>query len=83
MRALVGGGAIGTALGGIAFGLMLVRRRGASSRVASQIAPPTRRQEDLEELRKEELYERARTAKIPGRSKMSKDGLITALRATR
>lgn len=80
MRALVGGGVIGTVLGGIAFGLMLVRRRGASGRVPSQIVPPTPCHEDLEDLRKEQLYERARTANITGRSKMSKHGLIMALR---
>ena len=34
----------------------------------------------LEELTKEELYERARAADIPGRSDMSKDELIAALR---
>lgn len=82
MRSLSSGGVIGTALGGIALGVMLVRRRAGSSRVASQIAPPKRRPEDLEELAKEELYERARKANIAGRSKMTKDGLINALRAT-
>jgi DNA end-binding protein Ku len=34
----------------------------------------------LEELTKEELYERAQAADIPGRSHMSKDELIAALR---
>ena len=34
----------------------------------------------LEELTKEELYERARVAEIPGRSDMSKEQLIAALR---
>jgi hypothetical protein len=82
MKALLGGGVIGTALGGIALGVMLVRRRGVSGHIASQIAPPMRRDEDLEELPKEQLYERARDANIAGRSKMSKDGLIKALRAT-
>jgi hypothetical protein len=82
MRALVGGGVMGTALGGVALGVMLVRRREASGRVSSQIVPPTPRQEDLEELGKEELYERARKANIAGRSRMSKDRLIKALRAT-
>ena len=82
MRSLLSGGVIGTALGGIALGVMLVRRRGASSRVASQIAPPKGRREDLDELAKKELYERARKANIAGRSKMTRDGLINALRAT-
>lgn len=82
MRSLLSGGIIGTALGGIALGVMLVRRRGASSRVASQIAPQKLWWEHLEGLAKEELYERARKANIAGRSKMTKDGLINALRAT-
>jgi hypothetical protein len=82
MRSLLGGGVIGTALGGMALAVMLLRRRGASSQVASQIAPPNRRREDLEELAKEELYARARKANVTGRSKMTKDGLIKALRAT-
>jgi hypothetical protein len=37
----------------------------------------------LEELTKEELYERAQEADVPGRSEMSKDQLIGALRARR
>ena len=82
MRSLLGGGVIGTALGGMALAVMLLRRRGASSQVASRIAPPNRRREDLEELAKEELYARARQANVTGRSKMTKAGLITALRAT-
>jgi len=82
MRSLLGGGIIGMALGGTALGFMLLRRRGASGRAASQIAPPQGRREDLEDLAKEELYERARKANVTGRSKMTKDGLIKALRAT-
>jgi hypothetical protein len=82
MRSLLGGGVIGMALGGMALGVMLLRRRGASGRVASQIAPPHGGREDLEDLAKEELYERARQANVTGRSKMTKDGLIKALRAT-
>ena len=35
---------------------------------------------DLEELTKDELYERARAADIHGRSEMSKEELIAALR---
>jgi hypothetical protein len=66
----------------MALGVMLLRRRGASGRVASQTPPPNGRREDLGGLAKEELYERARTANIAGRSKMTKDGLIKALRAT-
>jgi hypothetical protein len=81
MKALVGGGAIGTAVAAISLGVILVRRRGPSGRGVSQIAPPAR-QEALEELTKQELYERARKANVADRSKMSKDGLIKALRAT-
>ena len=80
MKALVGGGAIGTAVAAISLGVILVRRRGPSGRGVSQIAPA--RQEALEELTKQELYERARKANVADRSKMSKDGLIKALRAT-
>lgn len=36
---------------------------------------------DLEDLTKEELYARAQDADVPGRSEMSKDELISALRA--
>jgi hypothetical protein len=35
----------------------------------------------LDELTKEELYERARAKNIPGRSEMTKEELIAALRA--
>ena len=38
---------------------------------------------NLEELTKEELYARAQQAEIPGRSEMSKDELVDALRASR
>jgi hypothetical protein len=82
MRLFLGRGLIGTALGGSVLGLIVLRRRRASDRVASQIAPPNRRRKELEGLTKEELYERARRARISGRSKMSKADLIKALRAT-
>jgi hypothetical protein len=39
------------------------------------------RPSNLEDLTKEELYVRAQEAEIPGRSEMSKDQLIEALRA--
>jgi hypothetical protein len=78
----MGGGVIGTAVAAISLGVILVRRRGLSGRGVSQIARPARRQEALEELTKQELYERARKANVADRSKMSKDGLIKALRAT-
>ena len=34
----------------------------------------------LEDLSKDELYEKATDAEVPGRSKMSKDELVDALR---
>jgi DNA end-binding protein Ku len=61
----------------------------ASLESAKSGRPPTRTRsssngasrEDLDELSKSELGERARKAKIEGRSKMSKDELIEALRS--
>jgi hypothetical protein len=41
---------------------------------------PGRRERSLEELTKEELYERAQAADIEGRSTMSKDELVRALK---
>jgi DNA end-binding protein Ku len=35
--------------------------------------------EELEELSREELYERAQEADVPGRSKMSREELVDAL----
>jgi hypothetical protein len=37
--------------------------------------------DSLEDLTKDELYERAKKADIPGRSDMNKDELVRALRA--
>lgn len=42
---------------------------------------PGGRERSLEELTKEELYERAQAADIEGRSTMSKDELVRALKA--
>jgi DNA end-binding protein Ku len=53
------------------------QRRPQRSRPSSNGA----RGDDLEELTKSELEDRARKAKVDGRSKMSKDELIDALRA--
>jgi DNA end-binding protein Ku len=39
----------------------------------------SREAEDLEDLSREELYERAKEADVPGRSKMSKEELVEAL----
>jgi hypothetical protein len=51
----------------------------------SRFQRPTRkpggRERSLEELTKEELYERAQAADIEGRSTMSKDELVRALKA--
>jgi len=44
---------------------------------------PGGRERSLEELTKEELYERAQAADIEGRSTMSKDELVRALKARR
>ena len=44
-------------------------------------APTRKGSEELEDKSKEELYELAKTADIPGRSDMSKEQLLEALRA--
>lgn len=44
-------------------------------------ARPKRESADLERLSKEDLYERAKALRVPGRSKMGKEELIEALRA--
>jgi hypothetical protein len=46
-----------------------------------QIRASGRDEPSLEELTKEELYERAQAAEIEGRSSMSKDELVRALKA--
>jgi hypothetical protein len=51
--------------------------RGRATRVFRRSSGPRR----LEDLTKEELYARAQEADIPGRSEMSKDELVEALRA--
>ena len=58
--------------------------------LASLAAAPVRkrltagpRAQNLADLTKEELYERAQRADIPGRSDMTKDELVDALRASR
>jgi DNA end-binding protein Ku len=59
-----------------------------STRTAAARAPPpsatkakAREEQSLEELSREELYERAKALDIPARSKMSKAALVAALRA--
>jgi hypothetical protein len=63
-------------------------RQKISTLVTDRSNPPTSAPSgtppsSLEDLTKEELYERAQQADIPGRSTMSKDQLITALRSHR
>jgi hypothetical protein len=52
--------------------------RSRAQRVASR--RPGRQERSLEELTKDELYERAQAADIEGRSTMSKDELVRALK---
>lgn len=55
---------------------------GSTTPTATSVAPePAPSDAALEDLTKEELYARAQDAKIPGRSEMSKEQLIEALRA--
>ncbi len=86
MRPLVIGGLIGSVVAAVFRRRLLALGRagaGAASRAAGAttgaVASLADRR-DLEELTKEELYERAQAADIPGRSSMSKDELIAALR---
>jgi hypothetical protein len=77
----------------LAAGLASVAAPQVRSRVAALIANATTNHRDLtnlrkaerthslEDLTKEQLYTRAQDADIPGRSDMSKDELIAALRA--
>ena len=55
----------------------VIRKRPAGAR------PSPSTPAELETLTKEELYERARVEKIPGRSGMTKEQLIEALRKRR
>ena len=60
-------------------------RRGAGADAAAVTPPLPPKPEpvnDLHELTRVQLLERARTAEIRGRSSMSKEQLVTALRAT-
>ena len=91
LKKLLLGGALGAA------GAILARRRQDAVRLAVAqrerargVADAGRKQvgrlrqgqpSSLEDLTKEELYQRAQEADIPGRSEMSKDELIAALRS--
>lgn len=75
MRFLFLGGALG---GVLAF---LLRNRDAVLGLLDQAPLKSVRASNLEEMTKDELYERAQKADIPGRSDMTKDELIKALRS--
>jgi DNA end-binding protein Ku len=55
----------------------------AKEAAAADEAPAPAAGDDLDELTKDELYDRAAEAGIPGRSKMSKEQLVEALRKGR
>ncbi len=76
MRFLFLGGALGIA---VAF---LLRNRDAVRGMLDQTPLKRGRGSNLEEMTKDELYERAQKADIPGRSEMTKSELIKALRST-
>lgn len=75
MRFLFLGGALGAV---VAF---LLRNRDAVLGMIDQTPLNRVRGANLEDLTKDELYERAQKADIQGRSDMTKDELIKALRS--
>jgi len=96
LKPLAVGVGIGTALGLVGsrhrHAAALVRERAARLRVdspseGSKLRSPDEREPNdlagLANLSKEDLYRRAQEAGIPGRSQMSKDELIAALRSKR
>jgi hypothetical protein len=76
MRFLFLGGALGIV---VAF---LLRNRDAVRGMLDQKPLKRGRVSNLEDMTKDELYERAQKADIPGRSEMTKSELIKALRST-
>jgi hypothetical protein len=88
MKTLLLGFAIGTSIAIWASrtqaGAALVQRRSPTSEPTKAAAPSPTSAEDqddeLDQLTRGELYQRAQQASIPGRSAMSKDELIAALR---
>jgi hypothetical protein len=76
MRFLFLGGALGIV---VAF---LLRNRDAVRGLLDQTPLKRGRVSNLEDMTKDELYERAQKADIPGRSEMTKSELIKALRST-
>ena len=75
MRFLVLGGALGLV---VAF---LLRNRDAVRGMLDQTPLNRGRASNLEDMTKDQLYERAQKADIPGRSEMTKGELIEALRS--
>ena len=75
MRFLFLGGALGLV---VAF---LLRNRDAVRGMLYQTPLSRGRASNLEDMTKDELYERAQKADIPGRSEMTKSELIEALRS--
>lgn len=55
-------------------------RRGWLARTQRREAKGRRRRDDLDSLSRDELYDRAQERDIDGRSTMSKDALLAALR---
>jgi hypothetical protein len=76
MRFLFAGGALGAVLA-----FLLFRKRETVRGVLDQTPLDRGRVSNLEDLTKDELYARAQKADIPGRSDMTKDELIKALRS--
>ena len=75
MRFLVLGGTLGLV---VAF---LLRNRDAVRGMLDQTPLNRGRASNLEDMTKDQLYERAQKADIPGRSEMTKGELIKALRS--
>jgi len=75
MRFLFLGGALGAVLA------FLLRNRDAVLGMLDQTPLNKVRASNLEDMTKDELYERAQKADIPGRSDMTKNELIKALRS--
>ncbi len=75
MRFLVLGGALGLV---VAF---LLRNRDAVRGMLDQRPLNRGRASNLEDMTKDQLYERAQKADIPGRSEMTKGELIEVLRS--
>jgi hypothetical protein len=75
MRFLFLGGALGVVFA------FLLRNRDAVRGMLDQTPLNRGRASNLEDMTKDELYERAQKADIPGRSEMTKSELIKALRS--